>query len=59
MREVRLNKDLPGIALSGFGTEQDVNQASSGRIPSISPKRFTLSAGKRDDSEYAASAAVQ
>src|SRR5207302_4194959 len=27
MREVRLNKDLPGIALSGFGTEQDVNQA--------------------------------
>jgi signal transduction histidine kinase len=27
MREVRLNKHLPGIALSGFGTEQDVNQA--------------------------------
>jgi signal transduction histidine kinase len=27
MREVRLNKSLPGIALSGFGTEQDVNQA--------------------------------
>jgi hypothetical protein len=27
MREVRLNKKLPGIALSGFGTEQDVNQA--------------------------------
>jgi signal transduction histidine kinase/CheY-like chemotaxis protein len=27
MREVRLNKDLPGIALSGFGSEQDVNQA--------------------------------
>src|SRR5213596_3544243 len=27
MREVRLNKNLPGIALSGFGTEQDVNQA--------------------------------
>ncbi len=27
MREVRLNKRLPGIALSGFGTEQDVNQA--------------------------------
>jgi signal transduction histidine kinase len=24
MREVRLNKDLPGIALSGFGSEQDV-----------------------------------
>src|SRR6266545_2225597 len=24
MREVRLNKNLPGIALSGFGTEQDV-----------------------------------
>jgi len=27
MREVRLNKSLPGIALSGFGSEQDVNQA--------------------------------
>src|SRR5436190_2199149 len=27
MREVRLNKHLPGIALSGFGSEQDVNQA--------------------------------
>src|SRR5213595_2459674 len=27
MREVRLNKDLPGIALSGFGSEQDVKQA--------------------------------
>jgi signal transduction histidine kinase/CheY-like chemotaxis protein len=27
MREVRLNKDLPGIALSGFGSEQDINQA--------------------------------
>jgi signal transduction histidine kinase len=27
MREVRLSKALPGIALSGFGTEQDVNQA--------------------------------
>ncbi len=27
MREVRLNKDLPGIALSGFGSEQDVNQS--------------------------------
>jgi signal transduction histidine kinase/CheY-like chemotaxis protein len=27
MREVRLNKDLPGIALSGFGSEQDVNLA--------------------------------
>src|SRR6266404_9556112 len=24
MREVRLNNDLPGIALSGFGSEQDV-----------------------------------
>jgi DNA-binding response OmpR family regulator len=27
MREVRLKNDLPGIALSGFGSEQDVNQA--------------------------------
>ena len=27
MREVRLNNDLPGVALSGFGSEQDVNQA--------------------------------
>jgi len=27
MREVRLKKELPGIALSGFGTEQDVSQA--------------------------------
>src|SRR6266480_2629161 len=27
MREVRRNKRLPGIALSGFGSEQDVNQA--------------------------------
>ena len=27
MREVRLNKHLPGIALSGFGSELDVNQA--------------------------------
>ncbi len=27
MRELRANKPLPGIALSGFGTEQDVNQA--------------------------------
>jgi CheY-like chemotaxis protein len=27
MREVRLTKNLPGIALSGFGTEQDVSQA--------------------------------
>ena len=27
MRELRLNKRLPGIALSGFGTEQDVKQA--------------------------------
>jgi len=27
MREVRLNKRLPGIALSGFGNEHDVNQA--------------------------------
>ena len=27
MREVRVNKHLPGIALSGFGSEHDVNQA--------------------------------
>jgi signal transduction histidine kinase len=27
MREVRLNTRLPGIALSGFGSEQDINQA--------------------------------
>lgn len=27
MREVRSSKGLPGIALSGFGTEQDVNEA--------------------------------
>jgi DNA-binding response OmpR family regulator len=27
MREVRVNKDLPGIALSGFGSERDVKQA--------------------------------
>jgi CheY-like chemotaxis protein len=27
MREVRTSKALPGIALSGFGTEQDVNEA--------------------------------
>jgi signal transduction histidine kinase/CheY-like chemotaxis protein len=27
MREVRLSKNLPGIALSGFGSEQDINQA--------------------------------
>ena len=27
MRELRVNKDLPGIALSGFGSEQDVKQA--------------------------------
>jgi signal transduction histidine kinase len=27
MREVRVNKDLPGIALSGFGSEQDIKQA--------------------------------
>ena len=27
MREVRQNKDLPGIALSGFGSEQDVKEA--------------------------------
>src|SRR5216110_2772831 len=27
MREVRLNKNLPGIALSGFGSEQDISQA--------------------------------
>lgn len=27
MREVRLNSQLPGIALSGFGSEQDVSQA--------------------------------
>jgi CheY-like chemotaxis protein/nitrogen-specific signal transduction histidine kinase len=27
MREVLLNKPLPGIALSGFGSEQDINQA--------------------------------
>ena len=27
MREVHLKKPLPGIALSGFGSEQDVNQA--------------------------------
>ena len=27
MREVRVSKDLPGIALSGFGSEQDVKQA--------------------------------
>jgi signal transduction histidine kinase len=27
MRELRLNKRLPGIALSGFGSEQDVTQA--------------------------------
>lgn len=27
MREVRLKKDLPGIALSGFGSEQDISQA--------------------------------
>jgi signal transduction histidine kinase/CheY-like chemotaxis protein len=27
MREVRLNKDLPAIALSGFGSEQDINQS--------------------------------
>jgi signal transduction histidine kinase len=27
MREVRLNTRLPGIALSGFGSEQDISQA--------------------------------
>ncbi len=27
MREIRLDNRLPGIALSGFGTEQDVHQA--------------------------------
>src|SRR6266700_1047636 len=27
MRELRSSKGLPGIALSGFGTEQDVNEA--------------------------------
>jgi CheY-like chemotaxis protein len=27
MREVRLNRNLPGIALSGFGTEQDISQS--------------------------------
>jgi signal transduction histidine kinase/CheY-like chemotaxis protein len=27
MREVRLSKHLPGIALSGFGSEQDIDQA--------------------------------
>jgi CheY-like chemotaxis protein len=27
MREVQSSKTLPGIALSGFGTEQDVNQS--------------------------------
>src|SRR5947207_8878339 len=27
MREVRSSKALPGIALSGFGTEHDVNEA--------------------------------
>jgi signal transduction histidine kinase/ActR/RegA family two-component response regulator len=27
MRELRQSKDLPGIALSGFGTEADVNKA--------------------------------
>jgi signal transduction histidine kinase len=27
MREVRVNKPLPGIALSGFGSEEDINQA--------------------------------
>jgi signal transduction histidine kinase/CheY-like chemotaxis protein len=27
MREVRLNKNLPGIALSGFGSEQDIEEA--------------------------------
>jgi signal transduction histidine kinase len=27
MREVRSSKPLPGIALSGFGTEQDVNES--------------------------------
>jgi len=27
MREVRSSKALPGIALSGFGTEQDVSDA--------------------------------
>src|SRR5438270_13902624 len=27
MREVRLNKDLPAIALSGVGSEQDVAEA--------------------------------
>jgi signal transduction histidine kinase len=27
MRELRVNKDFPGIALSGFGSEQDVKQA--------------------------------
>jgi len=27
MREVRLKKDLPAIALSGFGSEHDVNEA--------------------------------
>jgi hypothetical protein len=27
MREVRRSKSLPGIALNGFATEQDVNEA--------------------------------
>jgi CheY-like chemotaxis protein len=27
MREVRLNKPLLGIALSGFGSEQDIKKA--------------------------------
>jgi CheY-like chemotaxis protein len=29
MREVQSSKTLPGIALSGFGTEQDVNEAKA------------------------------
>src|SRR5438094_676548 len=39
MREVRLKKDLPGIALSGFGSEQDVNQAREARFAEHLTKR--------------------
>jgi len=47
MREVRSSKALPGIALSGFGAEQDVNEATLQVSPSISPSRFNFERWKR------------
>ena len=53
MREVRLNKCLPGIALSGFGSEQDVNQAREAGFAEHLTKPINFERSGENDPELA------